>query len=52
MGETILKLEGIKKSFGDVTVLNGIDLTVEKGEFITLLGSSRKDDYDQDNLRT
>ena len=40
MGETILKLEGIKKSFGDVTVLNGIDLTVEKGEFITLLGSS------------
>lgn len=40
MAETILKLENIKKSFGDTHVLEGIDLTVEKGEFITLLGSS------------
>ena len=40
MNETILQLEGIKKSFGDINVLNGLNLTVEKGEFITLLGSS------------
>ena len=36
----MLKLIDIKKSFGDTHVLEGIDLTVEKGEFITLLGSS------------
>ena len=40
MSDAILKLEGIKKSFGDVNVLNGLDLTVARGEFITLLGSS------------
>lgn len=40
MSDTILQLEGIKKSFGDVSVLNGLDLSVERGEFITLLGSS------------
>ena len=38
--ESILKLENIRKSFGDNTVLDGIDLDVKKGEFITLLGSS------------
>ena len=37
---TILQLLNIKKTFGDVCVLNDIDLTVNTGEFITLLGSS------------
>ncbi len=40
MEHTILKLEQIRKSFGGTPVLNGIDLEVEQGEFITLLGSS------------
>ncbi|HHW26002.1 MAG TPA: ABC transporter ATP-binding protein [Firmicutes bacterium] len=36
----ILQLSQIHKSFGDVKVLDGIDLSVRKGEFITLLGPS------------
>ena len=36
----LLRLEGIVKNFGDVEVLKGIDLTVYKGEFITILGAS------------
>ncbi len=39
-GEVILKLQNIKKQFGDAEVLNGISLDVKRGEFITLLGSS------------
>lgn len=38
--EELLRLEGIRKSFGSVEVLRGIDLSVDRGEFITLLGSS------------
>jgi spermidine/putrescine transport system ATP-binding protein len=38
--EELLRLEGITKSFGPVEVLRGLDLSVLKGEFITLLGSS------------
>jgi len=38
--QELLRLEGIKKSFGAVEVLRGIDLTVDKGEFITILGAS------------
>jgi len=40
LGDIILRLEQIKKGFGDVEVLRGIDLEVERGEFITLLGPS------------
>ncbi|MEG1874764.1 MAG: ATP-binding cassette domain-containing protein, partial [Angelakisella sp.] len=40
MPETILSLQGITKSFGQTEVLRGISLEIEKGEFITLLGSS------------
>ena len=36
----ILSAENIKKSFDNVEVLKGISLDIEKGEFITLLGSS------------
>jgi len=38
--ETILKLNGIHKEFGQGDVLKGIDLEVEKAEFLTLLGPS------------
>lgn len=40
MGEAILQLQKIEKSFGETKVLKGIDLTVEQGEFITFLGAS------------
>jgi len=36
----LLRLEGIKKSFGSFEVLRGLDLSVDRGEFITLLGPS------------
>ncbi|MDR1899557.1 MAG: ATP-binding cassette domain-containing protein [Treponema sp.] len=38
--EEILRLEGIRKRFGQTEVLRGLDLSVNRGEFITLLGSS------------
>lgn len=40
MGETILELQNIAKHFGDTDVLNGISISISKGEFITLLGPS------------
>ena len=38
--EEILKIENLKKSFGDHEVLKGIDLTVNKGEVVSIIGSS------------
>lgn len=35
-----LELKNIKKSFGDTHILNGIDLKIEKGEFVVLVGPS------------
>lgn len=40
MSEMILRLENVWKSFGETQVLKGINLEIQKGEFITLLGSS------------
>ena len=40
MEDNVLELIGIKKHFQDVEVLEGIDLTIKRGEFITLLGAS------------
>jgi multiple sugar transport system ATP-binding protein len=36
----IVKLKGVIKRFGAVTVLNGFDLSIEDGEFVVLLGPS------------
>jgi spermidine/putrescine transport system ATP-binding protein len=36
----LLVLKSLKKSFGPIEVLRGLDLSVGQGEFITLLGSS------------
>ena len=40
MSEQLLELKNIKKGFGETDVLNGITLSIEKGEFITFLGAS------------
>lgn len=36
----MIELQNIKKSFGDTEVIKGIDLTVEQGEVVTLIGRS------------
>jgi putative spermidine/putrescine transport system ATP-binding protein len=35
-----LRLHGVRKSYGQVVAVDGIDLTVDEGEFFTLLGPS------------
>ncbi|WP_125767187.1 ATP-binding cassette domain-containing protein [Lapidilactobacillus wuchangensis] len=35
-----IKIKQLKKSFGQLTVLNGIDLEVQQGEVFTLLGEN------------
>jgi len=35
-----LRLEGVRKSYGSVVAVAGIDLEIEEGEFFTLLGPS------------
>lgn len=36
----MIKIEGIKKSFGNLQVLKGIDLEIGKGEVVSIVGSS------------
>jgi len=36
----MIRVEGLKKSFGDINVLNGISTTVSKGEVLVILGPS------------
>jgi putative spermidine/putrescine transport system ATP-binding protein len=38
--KTALKLQGVRKSYGQVVAVAGVDLTVDEGEFFTLLGPS------------
>ena len=40
MGEPFLRLERVAKSYGDTAAVAGIDLAVERGEFVVLLGPS------------
>ncbi len=40
MAEEILRLEGISKCYGDLDVLDDIDLTLTKGEVVVLVGRS------------
>jgi len=39
-GETIVELKGIRRSFGGVTAVDGVDLDVIRGEFLAFLGPS------------
>ena len=36
----ILEIKNLRKSFGDTEVLKGIDLSLEKGEVLAIIGSS------------
>ena len=36
----MIEMRGIKKSFGDLNVLKGVDLKIEKGEVVAILGPS------------
>jgi polar amino acid transport system ATP-binding protein len=40
VAETMLKLEGVMKRFGDLEVLRGVDMEVTRGEVICILGPS------------
>jgi ABC-type polar amino acid transport system ATPase subunit len=39
-GEVVVRLEGIRKSFGTHEVLHGVDLTVHQGEHVVIFGPS------------
>jgi polar amino acid transport system ATP-binding protein len=40
LGQTALEIEGVYKSFGELEVLKGIDLTVKEHEVVCLIGAS------------
>jgi sulfonate transport system ATP-binding protein len=40
VADAVAKIRDLSKKFGDRTVLSGLDLTVERGEFVALLGRS------------
>ena len=39
-GEPVVRIEGLRKAFGDNVVLRGIDLEVQRGEVVVILGPS------------
>ena len=40
VNETVLSVKGLKKKFGDLEVLRGLDLDVRNGEQIAIIGPS------------
>ena len=40
VGEPVVRIEGLRKAFGDNVVLRGIDLEVQRGEVVVILGPS------------
>jgi phospholipid/cholesterol/gamma-HCH transport system ATP-binding protein len=40
MTDAVVQLEGVKKSFGEKTIYRSLDLAVQKGETLTVLGPS------------
>ena len=39
-GAPAVRLSGIRKAYGDVVAVDGVDLEIAEGEFFTLLGPS------------
>ena len=40
MAEELLKIEGLKKSFGNLEVLKGLTTTIRTGEVVVMIGPS------------
>ncbi|WP_281274959.1 amino acid ABC transporter ATP-binding protein [Brevibacillus fluminis] len=40
VAEPIIKIENLHKSFGELEVLKGVDVTIHKGEVVSLIGAS------------
>lgn len=40
MAEGYVEYQGLKKNFGPVPILHGIDLKIEEGAFVVLVGPS------------
>lgn len=40
MGTPIISVRGLNVSYGDHRVLNGVDLEIQRGEVLALLGAS------------
>ena len=40
INEPLIRVEGLRKSFGSLEVLKGIDLSVKSGEVVTIIGAS------------
>lgn len=40
MSENILEIEGLEKSYGDHQVLKGVNLSLKKGDVVSIIGSS------------
>ena len=38
--ETVIEIKNLHKSFGDLNVLNGVNISAKQGEVISLIGSS------------
>ncbi len=39
-GETLLKVQGVETYYGNIRALAGVDVTVEKGEIVSLIGAN------------
>ena len=40
MTDEIIRVEGLKKNFGRLEVLKGIDTTIRRGEVVSIIGPS------------
>jgi len=40
MSNPVIKISNLHKGFGDVKITKGVDLDVEKGEFLVVIGGS------------
>ena len=40
MAKEVLRIEGLKVNYGSIKALKGIDLAVEEGQIVTLIGSN------------